>query len=76
MSYNMMSQELRAKSITELKDIVNLKRKEIKEFSQNAVRGGEKNLAKFKVLKKDLARTLTILNEKEIESLIEETKNE
>lgn len=72
----MMSQELRAKSIAELKEIVSSKRKEIKDFSQNAVRGGEKNLAKYKYLKKDLARALTVLNEKEINALIEETKNE
>lgn len=72
----MMSQELRNKSIQELKEVVNSKRKEIKDFAQSAVRGNEKNMAKFKYLKKDLARVLTILNEKEIVSLIEEKKNE
>lgn len=72
----MMSQELRTKSIKELKEIVNSKRNEIKEFSQSALRGNEKNLAKLKFIRKDLARALTVMNEKEIESLTEETKNE
>jgi len=72
----MMSQELRTKSIKELKEIVNSKRNEIKEFSQSALRGNEKNLAKLKFIRKDLARALTVMNEKEIESLTKETKNE
>jgi len=66
MSYNMMSKELRNLNIQELEKMISEKKSEISEFSKKLIKGSEKNVKKVSLLKKDLARMLTILNELKI----------
>jgi len=66
MSYNMMSKELRNLSTQELEKMISEKKSEISEFSKKLIKGSEKNVKKVSLLKKDLARMLTILNELKI----------
>ena len=70
----MMSQELRNKSLSELKEMLASKKAEILDFSKSAIKGSEKNVVKLKFLRKEIARILTIINEKELLASVEETK--
>lgn len=72
----MMSKELRNLNITDLEKMVVSKRVEIAELSKSVVKGSEKNVKKVGLLKKELARMLTILNEFKIIKEIEDLKNE
>jgi ribosomal protein L29 len=76
MGYNMMSQELRKKTIAELKEMISGKKGEILELSKAILKGSEKNVKKINFLRKEVARISTILNEKVLISTIEEAKNE
>ena len=51
----MMSQELRAKTIKDLEDLVISKKNEILENSKNMLKGSEKNLKKNLFLRKEIA---------------------
>ncbi len=62
----MMSKELRNLNIQELEKMISEKKSEISEFSKKLIKGSEKNVKKVSLLKKDLARMLTILNELKI----------
>ncbi len=62
----MMSKELRNLSTQELEKMISEKKSEISEFSKKLIKGSEKNVKKVSLLKKDLARMLTILNELKI----------
>ena len=62
----MMSKELRNLNIQELEKMISEKTSEISEFSKKLIKGSEKNVKKVSLLKKDLARMLTILNELKI----------
>ena len=62
----MMSKELRNLSTKELEKMISEKKSEISEFSKKLIKGSEKNVKKVSLLKKDLARMLTILNELKI----------
>jgi len=72
----MMSQELRAKTIKDLEDLVISKKNEILENSKNMLKGSEKNLKKNLFLRKEIARILTVLNEKKLLAMVEEKSNE
>ena len=72
----MMSQELRTKTIKDLEDLVVSKKSEILENSKNILKGSEKNVKKNFKLKKEVARILTVLNEKKLLASIEENDNE
>jgi ribosomal protein L29 len=61
-----MSKELRNLNIQELEKMISEKKSEISEFSKKLIKGSEKNVKKVSLLKKDLARMLTILNELKI----------
>jgi ribosomal protein L29 len=61
-----MSKELRNLSTKELEKMISEKKSEISEFSKKLIKGSEKNVKKVSLLKKDLARMLTILNELKI----------
>ncbi len=76
MSYNMMSQELRTKTIKDLEDLVISKKSEILENSKNILKGSEKNIKKNLFLRKEVARILTVLNEKNLLASVEEKSNE
>lgn len=76
MSYNMMSQELRTKTIKDLEDLVIVKKNEILENSKNILKGSEKNVKKNLFLRKEIARIKTILNEKILLDSLEEKTNE
>ena len=62
----MMSKELRNLNIQELEKMISEKKSEISELSKKLIKGSEKNVKKVSLLKKDLARMLTILNELKI----------
>lgn len=62
----MNAKELRQKNDQELSDIKKNLEKEIREVSLNTLQGKEKNVKKAGLLRKDMARILTILNEKKI----------
>jgi len=72
----MMSQELRGKSLTELKELLAGKRQEILDLSKSILKGSEKNVKKANLLRKEVARISTIMNEKALLASIEENKNE
>jgi ribosomal protein L29 len=72
----MMSQELRKKTIAELKEMISGKKAEILDLSKSILKGSEKNVKKINFLRKEVARISTILNEKVLISTIEEAKNE
>jgi ribosomal protein L29 len=76
MGYNMMSQELRKKTVAELKEMISGKKSEILDLSKAILKGTEKNVKKINFLRKEVARISTILNEKVLISTIEEAKNE
>lgn len=72
----MMSQELRTKTIKDLEALVVSKNNEIVENSKNILKGSEKNVKKNLFLRKEVARILTVLNEKKLLASIEEKDNE
>jgi len=74
MSYNMMSQELRTKTVKDLEDLIISKKNEIVENSKNIVKGSEKNVKKNLFLRKEVARIKTILNEKKLLDTLNEDK--
>ena len=76
MSYNMMSQELRTKTIKDLEDLLVSKKNEILENSKNMLKGSEKNIKKNLFLRKEVARISTILTEKRLIATIEDKENE
>jgi len=76
MSYNMMSQELRSKTIKDLDDLLVVKKNEVLENSKNILKGSEKNVKKNLFLRKEIARIKTILNEKMLLDSLEEKTNE
>jgi len=76
MSYNMKSQELRNKSIKELEDMLVSKKNETIENSKNILNGSEKNVKKNLFVRKEIARILTILEDKKINSTSEVNENE
>ncbi len=69
----MMSKELRNLNISDLEKMIVDKKSEIIELSKKVAKGSEKNVKKVGILKKELARMLTVLNELKI---IGELKNE
>jgi ribosomal protein L29 len=72
----MKSQELRNKSIQELEEMLVSKRNEIVENSKKILKGSEKNVKKNLYVRKDIARILTILEDKKLISMIEDKENE
>jgi ribosomal protein L29 len=72
----MKSQELRNKSIKELEDMLVSKKNETIENSKNILNGSEKNVKKNLFVRKEIARILTILEDKKINSTSEVNENE
>ncbi|KKS31923.1 hypothetical protein A2380_01290 [candidate division WWE3 bacterium RIFOXYB1_FULL_43_24] len=62
----MNAKELRQKNEQELLDAKKNLEKEIREVSLNTLQGKEKNVKKAGLLRKDMSRILTVLNEKKI----------
>jgi len=58
--------ETKKKEISELRNIINKKRLELKMAHVNILDGKEKNLKLAKNLRKDIAQLLTFISEKEI----------
>ncbi len=56
--------ELRQKSIKELKELMITTKKELGEVSLNVLHGKEKNIKKAFMIRKDIARMLTLVGEK------------
>jgi ribosomal protein L29 len=72
----MMSQELRTKTIKDLEALIVSKNNEMLENSKNILKGSEKNVKKNLYLRKEVARILTVLNEKKLIESVEEKENE
>lgn len=72
----MMSKDLRNLNIADLEKMIADKKSEISEFSKKVIKGSEKNVKKIRILKKDLARMLTVLNEFKIIKEVGELSNE
>ena len=72
----MMSKELRNLNITDLEKMIAEKKAEISEVSKKVIKGSEKNIKKVGLLKKELARMMTVLNEFKIIKEVEDLKNE
>ncbi|AHB40015.1 TPA: 50S ribosomal protein L29 [candidate division WWE3 bacterium] len=62
----MNAKELRQKNDQELLDSKKNLEKEIREVSLNTLQGKEKNVKKAGLLRRDLSRILTVINEKKI----------
>ena len=62
----MITKELRNKSIQELKEQVKDLNVQLKDLGIKLLQNNEKNVKKVGFLKRDIARVLTIINEKEI----------
>ena len=62
----MNAKELRQKSEQELSDTKKNLEKEIREVSLNTLQGKEKNVKKDGLLRRDVAKNLTVINEKKI----------
>lgn len=62
----MDAKELRQKNDQELLDSKKNLEKEIREVSLNTLQGKEKNVKKAGLLRRDLSRILTVINEKKI----------
>ena len=56
--------ELRKKTTEELKETVKSLKKDTEGVMNNLIKGKEKNVRKIGVLRKDLARVMTVLKEK------------
>ena len=61
----MKTAELRQKTAQELTDMLKKFEKDLKEAVSNALQKKDKNVKKVRFIKKDFARTKTVLNEKE-----------
>ena len=72
----MMSKELRNLNISDLEKMISDKKNEISDVSKKIVKGSEKNVKKIGVLKKELARMMTVLNEFKIIKEVGEISNE
>lgn len=62
----MNAKELRQKNDQELLDSKKNLEKEIREVSLNTLQGKEKNVKKAGLLRRDVAKILTVINEKKI----------
>ncbi len=62
----MNAKELRQKNDQELFDTKKNLEKEIREVSLNTLQGKEKNVKKAGLLRRDMSRILTVINEKKI----------
>ncbi|HAI63174.1 MAG: hypothetical protein UU64_C0001G0028 [candidate division WWE3 bacterium GW2011_GWF2_41_45] len=62
----MNAKELRQKSEQELLDTKKNLEKEIREVSLNTLQGKEKNVKKAGLLRRDMAKILTVINENKI----------
>ncbi len=62
----MKTSEIRNKTETELKELLNKLRKDVTETKLNLLQGKEKNMKKGINLRRQLAKTLTILKEKQV----------
>jgi ribosomal protein L29 len=58
--------ELRTKSENELKETLNKLHKDLKNAAVEFVQRKEKNIKKPRMLRKDIAKVLTLINEKKI----------
>ncbi len=59
----MKASEIRQRPETELKEILGKKREKLRRFCFDLTSGKVKNVREIRMLKKDIARILTILNE-------------
>jgi ribosomal protein L29 len=59
----MKTQDLRKKTQKEIMEMVRTQKVELNKLSIDLVKGKEKNVKKLGVMKKDIARMLTVLNE-------------
>lgn len=64
----MKAQELRQKSLKELHTLLKKLREELRELRFDLVVGKLKNVRKIKETKKNIARVLTVINQKQKES--------
>jgi large subunit ribosomal protein L29 len=62
----MKAKELRQKSDNELEKILQEKRKKLYQLRSDLVAGKVKNVREIRMVKKDIARILTILNERKL----------
>ncbi len=56
--------QMRAKTETEIKELIQTMKKDMETHASEVIKGKEKNTTKIVFLKRDLARVKTILNEK------------
>jgi large subunit ribosomal protein L29 len=62
----MKAKELRQKNDNELEKILQEKRKKLYQLRSDLVAGKVKNVREIRMVKKDIARILTILNERKL----------
>jgi large subunit ribosomal protein L29 len=62
----MKAKELRQKSDNELEKMLQEKRKKLYQLRSDLVAGKVKNVREIRMVKKDIARILTILNERKL----------
>ncbi len=68
----MLVKDIRNKSIKELKKVLAGQEKDMEKFMHDVYKGKEKNVAKTKSFRKDIARVKTVLAEKKF---LEEVSN-
>lgn len=72
----MKTQDIRNKNIEEIAEMIKETKDSVKNLSLGILRGSEKNSTKKRLLKRDVARLKTILNEKLLLSSSEDKDNE
>ena len=72
----MKTQDIRNKTIEEILEMVKENKNEVKKHSLEVLIGYEKNLTKKRLLRREVARLQTVLNEKLLLESSEEKNNE
>ncbi len=72
----MKTQDIRNKTIEEILEMVKENKNEVKKHSLEVLRGSEKNVTKKRLLRREVARLQTVLNEKLLLESSEEKNNE
>jgi ribosomal protein L29 len=72
----MKTQDIRNKKIEEIVEMIKEAKGEVKNYSLAVLRGSEKNATKKRLMKRDIARLQTVLNEKLLLASTEDKDNE
>jgi len=72
----MKTQDIRNKTIEEILEMIEENKNQVSKHSLDILRGSEKNATKKRLLRRDVARLQTVLNEKLLLASSEEKDNE